>query len=255
MSSLTLYKYRVFCNDENAFQYWWLDENQPEPTTCPNDSGHTINTALTKIVGVRDPEEIQIKQEVIPTGQNYQWDTQAFDALANSTSTHTFSYDIDVSVLEAQFISATIHKGDKWSWVIAENTTVGALTADVSISDTVLNVSSTVVENIKVGFYINLFDGVNTEDLGRVTAVDTDASTVTVSTASTQAFAAATPTFVQMSIYFMKDVEIGEPWMYIYGEGKIQSSYVPAGTTVKVIYTNMSPTVDKRIVCNLELMY
>lgn len=254
-TALILYKWRVYCQDESAYQYWWLDQNQSEPTTCPNNSAHTITTVLTKIVQTRNAEVFEIKQEATPTGGNYMWDTQVFTALADQITEFSFSYPMDVSVLEAQFTSGEENVGDTWSWVISPNTTVGALTANVAIDDTVINVTSTVTANINVGFYVNLFDGVNTEELGRVLSIDSVSGTITTENASTTAFSAASPTYVRMNIYFMKDAEFGHPWNIVYGEGKILSSFVPAGTTVKVMYNNKSPTVDKRVVCNLEILY
>lgn len=255
MATLILYKWRVYCATDSKYEYIWLDETQAEPTTCPVNTAHTITAAQTSIIDTRVPDVVNIKQEDVATGENYMWDTKAFDALPNQISTMTITYPIPVSVIEARFVPADENKGDVWSWVIAPDTTVGALTQNVAVSDTVIHVSSTVTDNIKIGFYANLFDGANTEELGRVVAMDGAAGTITVETASTQAFSAATPTYVRMNIYFLKDVEIGHPWQTIYGEGKIKSSHVPANTPVRVSYDNKSTTVTKRIVCEIELMY
>jgi hypothetical protein len=255
MSNLTLYKWKIYCVTDSTYEYIWLDENQPEPTTCPTNTAHTIDATQTSIVETRAPDIVNINQEDTLTGQNYAWNTQSFTALANQTTSYTFSFPFNISVLEAQFISAEENRGDSWSWVIAPNTTIGALTGNVSVDDTVINVSPTVTANIKVGFYVNLFDGVNTEELGRVLAIDSDAGTITVETASTQAFSALSPTYVRMNIYFMKDAVFGHPWNLIYGEGKIKSSFVPANTLVQVDYTNNSPSTDKVITCSLEILY
>jgi len=254
-SQLTLNKWRVWCVTENAFVYIWLDEDQDAPTTCPTNTGHTITTALTKIIEIRDPEVFSIKQETTPTGENYFFSSQSFIALANQTTSYSFSYPFPVSVLSAQYVSAEENRGDTWTWTVSPNTTVGALTSDVSATDTVINVSSTVTDNIKIGFGVNIFDGVNTDDLGRVLAVDSDAGTITVETAATQSFAAATPTYVRMNIYFCKDMSFGHPWALTFGDNKIQSSYVPANTVVQVDYVNNDPTKDKEIVTSLELMF
>ena len=40
-------KYRVWCNDENGWQYVWAEN---EPTTCPNNNLHVINSDKTAIV-------------------------------------------------------------------------------------------------------------------------------------------------------------------------------------------------------------
>jgi len=42
----TVYKYRVWCNTESGWQYVWAEE---EPTVCPNNTGHTIDSDKTSI--------------------------------------------------------------------------------------------------------------------------------------------------------------------------------------------------------------
>ena len=255
MSSSTLYKWRVYCETEASYVYWWLTENQSAPTTCSNNSAHTITSGLTQIVDTRKTDAITIRQEDVPTGERYFFSTQQFTALANQTTTYSFSYPINISLLETQFVSSAENTGDSWSWVIFENTTIGAITSDVSVSDTVINVSSTVTSSIDIGFYASLFDGTNTADLGMVVAKDATAGTITVQTPSTHSFSTATPTYVRMSIYFCKDMEFGHPWLIDYGGSKIKTSSVPANTVIKVYYTNNHETLDKRIVVYLEYMY
>ena len=46
----TIYKYRVYCQTESVFRYWFLDSNEIAPTTCPNDSGHSIDQNQTVII-------------------------------------------------------------------------------------------------------------------------------------------------------------------------------------------------------------
>ena len=43
----TVYKYRIYCNTEAAYVYTW---GTSEPTVCPNNNGHSINTSLTSVV-------------------------------------------------------------------------------------------------------------------------------------------------------------------------------------------------------------
>lgn len=40
-------KYRLWCNDESAWVYQW---NESEPTACPNNTSHTLDTDKTSIV-------------------------------------------------------------------------------------------------------------------------------------------------------------------------------------------------------------
>jgi hypothetical protein len=253
--STTLYKYRIYCTTDSKFEYIWVESTASEPTTCPTNTAHTIDAGQTRIVEQNDPDIVSIKQETTNTGQHYRWDSIAFDALANQTTTYTFSYPYPISVLDALMITDTENKGDIITWRIAPDTTIGALTADVAVNDTIINVSSTVTDNIALGFHCNLFDGVNTDELGAVIGVDSVAGTITVETAATQIFLASSPTYVRMNIYFLKDVEMGHPGRLNIGDSKIESSYVPANTVVECQYTNNHETLDKRYVAYLEILF
>jgi len=54
-------KWRLRCQDEGADVHWWLEEGAAAPTTCPNDSGHTI-----------DGEAVQVSSE----GEAYTHDAE-----------------------------------------------------------------------------------------------------------------------------------------------------------------------------------
>jgi len=255
MSTNSLYKYRVYCTVEAVFKYVWLDASVGAPTVCPTNTAHAITTSQTRIVEVRNPTTVSIEQESGQTGQNYRWDSISFDALANTTTLYTFSYPHDVSVLSALMITGEENREDVVSWRISPDTIVGVIISAVSATDTVINVSSTVTDNIKVGFTATLFDGVNTDVLGSVLQVDGDAGTITVETGAVNAFSAASPTYVRMDIYFLKNVEIGHPGRLTIGDSKIKSSFVPANTVVEAAYTNNHLTDDKRYVAYVEIMY
>lgn len=48
-------KYRIRCTTDNTWEETdFISSTDPIPTTCPVDSGHTINTGLTSIVEVID---------------------------------------------------------------------------------------------------------------------------------------------------------------------------------------------------------
>lgn len=71
---MLLYKYRVYCVTEASYVYTnWIESDKPAPTTCPNNTAHTIDTNATTIIEVLDTsiQEVKIKepvdQEGIPT--------------------------------------------------------------------------------------------------------------------------------------------------------------------------------------------
>lgn len=45
----TINKYRVWCSTEEKYLTILLEDGQPEPTTCPNNTTHTIDSEMTAI--------------------------------------------------------------------------------------------------------------------------------------------------------------------------------------------------------------
>src|SRR3972149_7035921 len=100
--------------------------------------------------------------------------------------------------------------------------------------------SQTVYDNIAVGFSVKRYDGVNSNDLGDVLSVDKVNNTITMQTAATNAFSAASPTYVKISVCRVKDFEFSKPGIYNIGEKKIGGSYFPANEVAVVKYLNKS---------------
>jgi len=101
-----------------------------------------------------------------------------------------------------------------------------------------VSVSQTVIDYTKIGFYIQLFDGTNVDNLKRVLYVDTENKKIYLESNTTNSYSAATPTYVQRSVYVVKDYEMGAGWEHIFGRSKIGGNYIPADIVVRVIYTN-----------------
>lgn len=115
-----------------------------------------------------------------------------------------------------------------------------------------LFVSSTVISVSQLGFYMTLTNGSDTEDLGRI--VYKTSSTIFVENAPTINFLAESPTYIQQTVYVLKDHYVGNGKIFSVGEGKIGGSFVPADTPVSIKYTNNS-NVDKRLLGFVEFLY
>lgn len=250
-----LNKWRIYCETDAIYEYIWVSDDDPNPTTCPTNTSHTITSSLTRIVETREPSVVTISQESTKTGSHYEWVSIQFDAIANTTTTYTFSYPYAINILSAMVQTGVENKGDTLSWYMTKDSVIGTITSDVAAEDTVINVSSTVTDTIHVGFMVNLYDGVNTDICGRVVLTDADAGTITVSIASTQIFLAVTPTYVRMTVPFLDKVEMGHPSRWQIGDSKINSSYVPADTIATCEYTNNHETQDKRATMYMEILY
>ena len=116
-------------------------------------------------------------------------------------------------------------------------------------------VSQTVIDNMKIGFYARLNDLTNQDDLGTVCGIDTNNNTITVVNAYTNSYTAATPTYVDMSVFQMKDYTFCAPRTHVVGRSKIGGSYVPANTPISIIYKNTSMDTEKHFTGAVEFLY
>ena len=117
-----------------------------------------------------------------------------------------------------------------------------------------VSVSQTVIDNTTIGRYVTLFDGTNTDDLGRVISIGSGLK-IYVEKNMSNSFLAGTPTYVRQTIYMVKNLIIGPAWHYVVGESKIGGSSIPADTAITVEYDNKSTDTDKTIIGLLEYLY
>lgn len=190
------------------------------------------------------------------TGGHFKAHTLAI-TVPGSVGVHTqdFSYPYNISVLSVEFVGKAENDGDTFSVCFAPDTIVGAITSDVSATDTVINVQDSVIANSFVGMKVNITDLTNVDDLGYILEIDKNAGTITVSTAATQAFAAATPTYVRIAVESVKDVVIDAVTAPIQvGGSKIGGSFLAANTIIRLHYDNKDG-VAKDFHAILEFLY
>lgn len=96
-----------------------------------------------------------------------------------------------------------------------------------------MNVSPTVIANIKVGFNVK----VSSQSVGRVLSVNTSSNTITISQNLSQTHNAGS--YVKMSVNSIEEFEMGsEVVRYIIGSSKTGGKYLPTNVKAKVVYTN-----------------
>lgn len=250
----TLYKYTFVCSTENAEKNVWRRDDEPVPTKCPDDTSHTINTSTLRITDKVSKEVVKIQEETVPTGGNFKCRSESIDILPNETKIVDRTFPFNISALAIEFNSDADNQGDNLELIVGPNTIIGAITSPVNIGDNVINVNSTVVENLNVGFKINLFNGSITENLGFVIAIDKDNLTITTQNTSTQSFSHLTPTYIRMSVYVIEDYVIGKSGRWEIGGNKIGGSFVPANVIIRIVYYNNSG-VSKNFTAQLEYLY
>ena len=164
------------------------------------------------------------------------------------------TFPIDIAMLSMEFTPKPEMDGDYFCVLVGLHTVIGTITSDVSVSDTVLNVSQTVIDNAFLGVHILLDDGTNTSECAQVTAIDPALGTITVETASDQAYLVSTPTFVKMTAVAVEDVHLDGGARVEIGHSKIGGSFFPKGYTMRVVYHNITETA-KKFRAVLEYLY
>ncbi len=251
----TLYKWRVYCETDAKYETAWGPDM---PTTCPVDPvSHIINQSLTTAVETVDPNRVQIQEEYTNTQGIYQF-TGFNSAISSGTpgtvTTINNSWPYGITLLNGGFDAATSQIGDELKVDVAPNTTIGILTVAASAGATVLSVSSTVLTNILVGYKVTIYDGVNTDVLGRCLSKDTVNNTITVETALVHDFGLSPTSYIMITVEVVKSLYIGSSRTYEFAKKKIGGKYIPAGANVRIQYTN-NDGVQKNFIYFMELMY
>jgi hypothetical protein len=118
-----------------------------------------------------------------------------------------------------------------------------------------INVTKTVIENVKVGYYVQLTDGLKATGYCEVMCIDKQNNGILIEKSPTEIYSPLSPTYVMISVYMIKDYEIGPPWENDIGASKIGGSYIPADTLVSIEYVNHSDDEDKIFLGRIEYLY
>ncbi len=55
---MKLYKYRLWCDSDSKWVYWWLTETDPVPTKCSENSIHNMDLTRTTIIEQLDEPQV-----------------------------------------------------------------------------------------------------------------------------------------------------------------------------------------------------
>jgi hypothetical protein len=190
-----LTKYSCWCPEHaETLDTDYRTPDDGPPTHCPLNEAHT-NISGIAIVDVRD--------ETIKRTRIIDSDTLDPDLAVSCTedivvpivaaemiSKKDISFPFDINVIAAEYYVDY----DEWNredyfeaWGIAAgDPPIGALTADAAVDDTIINVSPTVFENMRPGYYVDFQDHTENGHY-RVDEMDSGAGTITLDRGLTEA--------------------------------------------------------------------
>jgi len=197
---------------------------------------------------------IRILEEITETGGHYQCFGDYLNVTALGKANFDYSWPMPISVYGAAFTTTGPHNGDEISVIVAPQVTIGTITQAALVGATIITVSQSVIDNMRVGYYLTLTDGVNTNDVGRCKAINETSLTLTVEIATTSAFALSPATYCKRDIKFISNYKIEAAWQYAIGAVKIGGAHVPANTTLRFLYDNKSGG-SKKLPFHIEYTY
>ncbi len=224
-----------------------------------DNSGNTdisdFSEAINQLKGIDKSVKIEEESENAETGGTFQASGFEFNIQAGAgVQKFTVSFPHGISLFSAEWICKAGMDNDVIDFIITPDTIIGAIIAPVSIGENSISVSPTVLANTKVGRELTLWDGINTENLGRVIDIDQALSIVTMEKTTTKAFSPLSPTYVKQNIFMARDVYLEDQGRFEVGKDIIGGSYIPANYPLELRYNNVS-TLAKKFRAVLELKY
>lgn len=227
--------YKLFCiTEEKVVKVWG-----PKPTVCPHNSVHEIALDSVRV-------DENFNNTIIAAENTYgDFETEPVNLIVpagtpGDVTEHDVSWDMDILLWLSYLKPTSDMIGDSITVVAAPETTIGGVTAPISIGDTTISVNPGIFQYVKRGYLITLDDGVNKDVVGRCTAVDSINNTISFKNPTTYAFSPGIP--VKMSIYIIKDMPVIDTDRIPIAQKGMKGKNVPQGTIIRVYYTNNSGT-------------
>ncbi len=244
--------WKVYCDTEGQYVYGWKSCQNVYNGQCFNNNTHQTSgnpEEIKRIINTRP----KIQEESISTGSHYQAISYKIECEPGE-SVHDYSYPYGISVFIIKFVTTNDHLEDIMNLEVGPNTIIGIITNSITSPTNVVSVSSTVMDNIELGFYVSIGDGVNTDNLGRVIGINLENNTITTENMTSSVFLFYSPTYVFMTVKVIDNFIFGYPKEYTFGGHIIGGSYVPPNTLIRVRYIN-NGSVNKIIYPKIEMLY
>ena len=239
MSQLRKYKYQCANNDWFTTEY--LDR---APTLCPDS--HSIESNKIYVISQVLRNSVYINDDSGQTQGYYFCKGHQFDC--NSTQDSETHYNIsdgnfDQEVFSMHFLPTSSNIGDAFSIHVNPDTAIGTLMAEATIGSSTFNVSPTVIVHMVKGFLCSLNNSGTIEDVGRVTAIDSDNNTITVENALSQTFPSGS--VVRLTVPRVLDMPIVSTNRIDLGENRTGGTFSKAGTIGRITYVNKTGGTKK----------
>jgi hypothetical protein len=249
-----IYYWQVWCTTESKYEYIWLDT---EPTVCPSNSEHTIQTSPGPTVLNKISKHVTKIQEEDVGGTNGIFQFRGYkieipQGLPGNVTSYDCVWPRTVTIMDGWFHGTEENVGDFMNANVTA--TIGAITAGVSANTGTFSVTSTVIDNIFEGYNLHLTDFAKIDHLGEVMEVHAGNSTVTSEYLTLNSYSPLSPTYVQATSRVIRDLHISTVGRYAFAEKKIGGRSLPANIPIVIDYHNCDGNA-KTFTFYIEILY
>ena len=162
----------------------------------------------------------------------------------DTTKAQSFSWPYNIGIKSATIYATEDMIGDELVVHEAPNTLIGYLTAALDASDSIMHVSDTVLENIRVAYYVGLYvPGEEGIEISQVLAVNLKEKTLTLRTPSV--ISAPAYSYVAMCGKMIPFLLITYPGKIEIGKTIPTASRLPANIPIRAYYKNNNGKAKK----------
>jgi len=212
-----------------------------------NELTYIVNNHTGEKLIINDTLYTKIKEEEYEgkTQGNFQSIVIDLETEGNEIVQKDISFPYPISLFSAEWLTDTEHKGDRAEFHVGPDTIIGEVTVTADQDSTAtLYVSSTVIKNIKKGFYIKIGSKDN-ESLGQVINYDIINNTITLD--KNLLYTCNAGDYVYLTVKVVPYWRFTSPGFSSVGENKIGASYIPENTILRLIYYNENGITTKKL--------
>jgi hypothetical protein len=208
-----------------------------------------VNSNSVQLLETVSQSIVSVKEDKVDIGRNvYVKSIEITNVAAGDTGTVDWIFPLVTSMYSFKFLFNNDNIGDTISIYANPDTTLGLITSNVNVGDTVIGAPAGLMLYGWPGFHLNITDGVNNDHLGIIKSMDRINNTVTVELPAEHSFS-STNTLVKMTIRVCDEMLISGTGYLPFGEDVIGGSGLPAGTKARFIYKNNSVSGDPKTLC------
>ena len=227
----------------------------------PNEDKSILDNIVANHTGEPMPEETKIiRAEILTehlkyvetgdvTQSLFACESIVLDIASGDTfKTIDVSWKFIISLKSGTLPVSTDMVGDEVSIEVSPNTLIGAVALPVNIGDDIIYVSPTVLENIKRGYYLNLYP--SGTELGRV--VEVNANNIKLDKPVTSNISPGT--YLSMTVKLIPYLFFSMPHVIDIGKNIPTGNRVPKNVKIRIKYKNNNG-IAKKVSFFIEYLY